>query len=207
MNKKKSKVYRCADCNYIFSAVSDSYDNIRTLCPRCDVHGIKRCIEHRALEAEAQRRLHQPLFKTRVYTFKDYDGLMRARFETEENLATFKRHRHHIFDTNPVVPGEVWLTPCLTQANTWDVAAESPTNAGKQLRSFVTYCEQNTLQSACYGHYLEMTDDMRALTSPQKGPEQKMLSGVHLANGTNVSCDHTVSDKNGNKTASKRCHG
>ena len=206
MNNKKSKVYRCADCNYIFSAVSSDYNDIRTICPRCDVHGIKRCIEHSALEAEAQRRLHQPLLKTRVYTFKGYDGLMRARFETEENLATFKCHPHHIFDNNPVVPGEVWLTRCLTQSDTWDVTSDSPTNAGRQLKNFVTYCEQDTLQSACYGHYLEMTDDMRPLKPPKKGPEQKMLSGVHFETATNASCNDKASESNESTPASKSCN-
>lgn len=130
---------------------------------------------------------------------------MRARFETEENLATFKRHPHHIFDNNPVVPGEVWLIPCLTQAGTWDVAAESPTNAGRQLKNFVTYCDHGTLQSACYGHYLEMTDDMRTLKISKKGSEQKMLSGVHSETATDASCNDKASESNVSTPVSKSC--
>ncbi|WP_414828839.1 hypothetical protein [Alteromonas sp. H39] len=206
MKNKKSKVYRCADCNYIFSEVSERDSDIQSTCPRCNVYGVKRCLEQRALEVAAEKRRHQPLLKTRVYTFSGYDGLMRSRFETEENLAMFQRHVHRVFDNNPVVSGEVWLTLCPTQPSTWDVAPESPTNAGKQLKNFVVYCEQHNLQTACYGHYLEMTEDMQRLLRPTREPEQTALSGSHPAPVTTAHCQHADMEKNSDTIIKKHCH-
>lgn len=116
-----------------------------------------------------ENRQHQPVIKTRVYTFSGYDGLMRARFESEENIAMFVRHAHSLFDTNPVVPGEVWLTPCATQANTWDVTFDSPTNAGKQLKNFASFSEDSSTHTTLYGHYLDMTEEMLKIT--QRPPD------------------------------------
>ncbi len=162
MTVKTAKRYYCPDCTHQFTANTE-HDNILSIsCPKCKSLCPKRCLESSAIKKAIDQRKKWPLISTQVIAFEKQEGFAAAK-EACANQPRFTYPASHFFDyKNPVESGEVWLETCVPMHKSWEVAHDSPTNAGKRLQDFVVVHEHHHPENILYGYYLVITSEMQA---------------------------------------------
>ncbi len=162
MTVKTAKRYFCPDCTHQFSANTDHNDTLTISCPKCKSLCPKRCLEESAVKKAINQRRKWPLIATQIITFDNEEGFAKAK-DACEFQPTYTYPASHFFDhKNPVESGEVWLETSVPMHKNWEVAHDSPTNAGKRLQEFVVVHEHHHPERILYGYYLVVTDKMRA---------------------------------------------
>ncbi|NMH60874.1 hypothetical protein [Alteromonas ponticola] len=161
MTVKTVKRYFCPDCTHQFSANTDHDHTVIISCPKCKSLCPKRCLETSAINKVVNQRKSWPLIVTRVVAFEGKQGFEAAK-KACPNQPFFTYPASHYFDTkNPVISGEVWLESSMPLYKNWEVAHDSPTNAGERLQDFVVVHKHHHSDNILYGYYLVITDEMR----------------------------------------------
>ncbi|MCW8109134.1 hypothetical protein OPS25_11560 [Alteromonas ponticola] len=162
MTVKTAKRYFCPDCKHQFSTNTDHDHTLIVTCPNCKSLCPKRCLEESALVKVLSQRKNWPLISTRVIAFEGREGFEAAKAACADQPFFTYPASHFFNEKNPVESGEVWIETSLPLYKNWEVAHDSPTNAGERLQNFVVVHEHHCAENILYGYYLVITDEMRA---------------------------------------------
>ncbi|MCW8093171.1 hypothetical protein [Alteromonas sp. ASW11-130] len=161
MTVKTAKRYFCPDCSHQFSTDTNHDQTLIISCPNCKSLCPKRCLEESAIKKVLTHRTKWPLITTQVVAFEGARGFKAAK-EACPHQPHYTYPESHFFDKkNPIRSGEVWLETSMPLYKNWEVAHDSPTNAGERLQDFVVVHEHLHPDNILYGYYLIVTDEMR----------------------------------------------